>query len=237
MKRATIEAKSRQTKGSQKARQMRDIGNIPAVVYGGADKGAPNRTVKYLELEGEAFGEVLRVHAQLVDLNVDGQKEAVAVLKEIQRDAFGDKIMHVDFERVDITKPLHLNVPLTIKGTPKGLSKGGQLRVELYDLAIEALINAIPEEIVVKVDDLDLNDVLRVKDLKLPEGVKTKVDPDHVVAAVRPPVVEAEPTEAVAGTEPTSAEPEVIGLKAKLEEGAEGEAAAPADKAEKKEKK
>lgn len=237
MKTTSVEVKTRTGIGSQKSRQIRDTGDVPGVIYGGVAGGKPNREVKHVTVSGEAIENLFRGHGLIIDLTVDGKKEAVAVLKEIQRDAFGDKIMHLDFERLDTTKPVKLTVPLVIKGLPKGITKGGQLRVEMHGIEIEALIAAMPEEIHAKVDDLDLDQVLRVKDLALPAGVKPAGDAEAVVAACRLPVLVAEP--APGTPEATATEPELIGRKPKEgEEGEEGEeGAAPAGdaKAEKKE--
>lgn len=242
MKTATLNAKVRQERGSQKSRQLRDAGKVPAIVYGGAKGGKPNHDVHHVVIEKDALKELLKHHNLLIDLTIDGGEQATTILKEVQWDVFRERVMHVDFERIDVTKALRVKIPVILKGTPKGIAKGGQLRHELHDLEIEAMIKDVPEDIVVRVDDMDLDQVMRVKELKLPTNVKVITDGEQAVAAVRPPVIEAEPVAPAEGAEGAApAEPEVIGRKKEEgeegEEGAEGEAAAPAAKAEKKEEK
>ena len=224
MKTMTLEAKARDQRGSREARRLRDGGHVPAVLYGGAVAGKPNREVTHLLLDQDAIETLLKHHSVLIDLAVGPTKE-ITIIKEVQRDAFGDKIMHVDFERVDLTKPITVQVQLLVKGMPKGLAKGGHLRVELHALELVGLPTQLPEEIVARVDDLDMDEVLRVKDLKLPDGVKTTAHEDQVVAAVRAAIVEAEPEAAVPGAEAAPSEPEVIGRKLKEDEEAEEAAA------------
>src|SRR5262249_3491669 len=149
--------------------------------------------VQHIVVEREAVDNLLRHHGLLIDLTLEGGTKEVAKIQEIQRDAFGDRVMHLDFVRIDVTKPIRVEVPLIFKGTPKGVAKQGHLRVALHSLGVEALIKDIPEDIVVKVDDLDLDQVMRVKELKLPDNVKATRDPEDVVAAVRLAIIEAEP--------------------------------------------
>ncbi|MBI3723747.1 50S ribosomal protein L25, partial [bacterium] len=193
----TIELKAapRSDNGTRAARRHRGSGQVPAILYGGAlPDGTPNREVKHLVVPKEDLNNFIKKKGILADLQVEGEKKKeVAIVKEIQRDAFGEFVMHVDFVRVDLTKPIKVDVPLIYKGTPKGHAAGGQLRIELYTLAIEALVTDVPEEIIVKTDDLDMDDVFRMKQLTLPPGVKSLVDPEQNLCAVRAPIIEKEP--------------------------------------------
>jgi large subunit ribosomal protein L25 len=81
----------------------------------------------------------------------------------------------------------------------------------LHNLEVECLAIAIPESIRVNISEMQIDSVIKVRDLVLPPGVTTKVDPDSVVVMVHPPIVEAEVAPAV--TEAAQAEPEVIGRK------------------------
>ncbi len=219
-----LKAKTRTEKGTRAARHFRTgkPALVPAVLYGGRDKDGKALAPQHLVVGKEDLNLLLKKHGLLIDLQVEGGKKEVAIIKEVQKDALQEFVMHVDFERVDLNKPIHVDVTVTYKGTPKGLTKGGHLRIESYTLKLEALPLAIPEEIVVHVDDVDLDQVLRLKDIKLPEGVKALEDPEHALCAVRAAVEEKEP---VAGAAEGPAEPEVIGLQSKEKEGEEGAAA------------
>ena len=227
-----LKSQARTDRNTRRARAHRAEGRIPAVLYGGA---TPNTV--HLTVDEEEFDLLLKKGGLLIDMSVDGKKEVCRV-KELQRDALAEFVMHVDFERVDLTKPIEVDVPLVYKGTAKGIAQGGFLRIEAYKLRLRSLPLEVPDDIVVKIDDLELNHVLRLKDIQLPKGVTPLEDAERALCAIRPPVEEKEPEPAVAGVEGVPAEPEVIGLQSKKEEeegeGAEG--AAPAEK-EKKEKK
>ena len=232
-----LKAQARTEKNTRRARAFRAQGRVPAVLYGGAlPDGKANQNTVHLTVDAEEFDLLLKKHGLLIDLQVDGKKEVCRV-KELQRDALQEFVMHVDFERIDLHKPIEVEVPVVYKGTAKGFSQGGQLRIESYKLLVKALPLEVPEEILVKIDDMELNQVMRLKDIQLPKGVEGLEDPEHALCAIRPPIEEKEPEPAVAGAEGAPAEPEVIGLQSKKEEeGAEGEAPAGGEKKEKKAK-
>lgn len=232
MKTIALKASPRTDRNTRSARRHRGQGRVPAVLYGGQKDGKADHTVEHLTVGKEELNNLLKAHAQLVDVQMDGKKQ-VCVLKEVQRDVMGDFVFHVDFERVDVTKPIGLDVELVYKGMPKGIAKGGHLRIEAYKLHIEALITNIPENITIKVDDIDLDQVLRLKDIQLPTGVKATADPETALCSVRAAIEEKEPVPGAAAEGP--AEPELIGRKKdEEEEGAEGEAEAGGEKKEKK---
>jgi large subunit ribosomal protein L25 len=127
--------------------------------------------------------------------------------------------MHVDFARVSLDEEVDVTVPLELKGEPKGEKDGGVLQQIVSELELRCKVTDIPDVVRYDVSEMALNDVLHIKDLKLPANVKALQDEDMVVAKVE------EVQEEVAATvEGETAEPEVIGKAA--EEGAEG--AAPA---------
>jgi len=114
-----------------------------------------------------------------------------------------------------------VSVPIEVKGIAPGVTAGGVLDQPLHTLSIECLAIAVPDSIRVNVSELQMDGVVHVKDLQLPEGVKAMAEPDAVVVHITQKQLEAEAAP-VAGATPESAEPEVIGRKvAEAEEEAE----------------
>ncbi len=135
------------------------------------------------------------------------------------------RVMHLDLHAVVENEVIHAHVPIESFGEPVGVKQGGGLLDQsLRSLEIECLPRALPEVIRVDVSHLQLNEALHVRELVLPEGVKTKADGSLTVFAVHEPAVVVEPVvaEVVAATEP-----EAIKEK-KPEAGAPAAAAAPA---------
>jgi large subunit ribosomal protein L25 len=222
VKSAQVSAKSREALGTRANRRLREAGLLPGVIYGHKEAVVP------VTLPRKEVVEHLRHGAHLFDLSLDGKSEKVLV-KEVQFDHLGMEVIHVDFARVSLDEKVKVTIPVELKGTPKGEAEGGVLQQIINELEVECLVTEIPDAIRFNVSEMALDDVLHIKDLKLPGGVKALQDEDLIVATVK----EIKEEVAVAATEEGAAEPELIGRKpAEGEEAAEGAAAAapPAEK-------
>jgi large subunit ribosomal protein L25 len=203
-----LTTQKREGRGSQKARQLRKQGNIPAVVYGHQEA-----TVS-VSLSAEDFLKAVRQGARVVDLRFDGELEK-ALIKDIQWDHLGHDVLHVDFERVAADERITVTVPVELRGTAPGVSGGGVLDQPLHTLSVECPAISVPTSIRVNINELQLDSAIYVRDLTLPEGVKVMTDPDAIVVHVTAPEAEAEAPAAPAAE---SAEPEVIGRQKGAEE-------------------
>jgi len=204
-------AQERREHGTRAARRLRRSGSVPGVVYGHQEA-----TVA-IAVSGDELSRAIRHGARIIDLK---QGEAVqrALIKELQWDPLGHDILHVDFTRISKDEKLELPVRIELRGTSPGVTGGGILGQSLHELTIECLPDSIPNSIRVSIGNLQIGDVIHVRDLTLPPGVTVKDDPDAVVVQVTAPLAEPEPAAAPAAAE--TAEPEVIG-RVKEEEKAE----------------
>jgi len=210
-----LQTKPRQSRGSKNARRTRKTGMVPGILYGHGE------ATLSVTLARDDLAKAIKHGARVVDLDQSGKLEKV-LIREIQWDPLGHDILHVDFARVAADERITIDVRLELRGTAPGVTAGGSLDQPLHNLEIECLAISVPESIRVNIGELQIEDVIHVRDLVLPPGVTTKIDPDAVVVQVRPPVVEAEAPAAAAAATPEQAEPEVIGRKvAEVEEEAE----------------
>jgi large subunit ribosomal protein L25 len=200
--------------GSKQARRLRRTGQVPAVLYGHGEK------TLHLALPGEDLTKAIRQGARVVDLNHDGKTEK-ALIKELQWDALGTDILHVDFARVSEHERILIDVRLRLHGTAPGVTAGGVLDQPLHNLHVECPVLSVPEVIRVTISELQIDGAIHVKDLVLPPGVVAKNDPEAIVVQVKPPVVEAVAPAAVPGAE--AAEPEIVGRRVAPVEEAEPE--------------
>jgi large subunit ribosomal protein L25 len=205
-------AQERKGQGSRAARRLRKEGKIPAVVYGHGEG-----TVS-VALAADELSKAIRQGARVIDLK-QGEKIQKALIRELQWDALGHDILHADFARVSADERITLDVRLELRGTSPGVTAGGVLVQQIHNLQVECPVVSVPESIRVNVGELQMDQVLYVRDLVVPEGVVVKSDPDAIVATVTQKVVEGE---APAAPVAEQAEPEVIGKK-KEEEGEEAE--------------
>lgn len=199
MKTEVLTARVRTETGSRACRKLRAHGEIPANLYGAKENVS-------LAVNAWKMNQLINAHASLLEIAWDGRKELVQVV-EVQRNTFGDDVMHVDMHKIDVNKPITGEVDLVFKGEPKGVKAGGHMMRPFKSLEVEALPRNMPREIVIRVDDIGLNEGLHIEEIPLPEGVKALGDPRALVVTVIPhvEVVEEETLD-----EAGAAEPEVI---------------------------
>jgi large subunit ribosomal protein L25 len=212
-----LAAEKRSGAGKGPARRLRAAGRVPAVLYGHGTKPQP------LSVDARQFGQALRTDAGvnvLIQLEVE-RDQHLALAKEIQRHPVKGYLIHVDFIQVRRGEKVHVQVPVHLIGEAPGVREGGIADQDLYQLNVEAEVTAVPEAVEADVSGLGIGDVLRVADLKAPEGAVILDDPESAVVSVVAPTVEAEPEaeEAEEGELAEGAE----GAEAAAEQPAEGE--------------
>ena len=214
MAEVTLEVTRREHTGKEVAKKLRREGKVPAVVYGGHKEPVAitvdRKAVTELVTKGEHG---IRSVFLLKMAGTDQQRHAM--IKEITIDPISRRMEHIDFVRVVMDEKIKVTVPVRIVGTAIGVKEGGLLDFQVRDLHLECMPTAIPDAIDVDVTPLNGHEYYRVKDLKLPEGVKVLEDPERVVVGVTH--ARAEVSEAAIEGAVAVAEPEVI-KKGKPEE-------------------
>ena len=207
-----IQVEQREARGSRAMHRMRREARVPAVLYGLGRRNLP------LTMPAEALDRFLRSGSHLVELEMGGETRD-AILREVQVDPLTDKVLHVDFQRVEKDAPVEDEVPVVFKGTAKGMSEGGLFQTLRDLLRVSARPRDLPREILIDVSPLGVGDEIRVQDVKVSEGVTLLDDAEALVAHCVPlkEVVEEEETSEEGGP----AEPEIVGRKTD-DEGAEG---------------
>ncbi len=203
-----LAAEPRPDTGKGAARRARAAGRVPAVLYGHGIKP------EHLTVDAREFRHALRSGGSnaLITLRL-GRDRHLALAREIQRHPVRGSYIHIDFLVVQRGEKVTVSVPIHLSGDAPGLVQGGVLGQDLHQLNVEAEVTNVPEAIEGDISGLEIGDVLRVGDLKPPEGAILLDDPDAPVASVMAPTVE-----------PVKAEEEAEAEGA--EEGAEAEPAA-----------
>jgi large subunit ribosomal protein L25 len=198
----SLSASTRENHGKNAARALRRTGRVPGIVYGHGDA---NRSISLDQLELEKLLGTISVENTLIDLQLDGQPVRT-LIREVQWHPYKPTVLHVDFLEIHAGEKLKLNVPIRIVGTPFGVSaEGGVLDQVLHDLEVECLPRHIPDAAEVDVSELKVGDVLRVRDISMPN------DEELAVLSIHAPSVAAleegaEAEDTVGG----EAEPELI---------------------------
>ena len=183
MKQVILNAIKREKTGKEICKKLRKQGLIPAIVYGPHFQPLPI-AVKSSELESALIkhkGETILFNLQLAN----GEPSKIqAILKDYQTHPVTDKIIHIDFLAIHEKETITIDVPLEFIGKPVGISKGGILEILLHELTIECLPSEVPDKITVDISNLDIGDVLHVKDIKVPKGIKVVDNPEETVATI-----------------------------------------------------
>ena len=232
MEEIKLDVQVREESGSRKVKVIRREAFVPGIVYGG--KKQPT----LIKVERKAFERIRRAHHGEIIFHINvlqGEKKLSdfpAMVKESQHDPVSDQLLHVDFKRISLTEKIQVKVSIIPKGDPIGVKRdSGSLEHNMWEIDVVCLPTQIPQSIEIDVSGLEISDNIHVRDLKLPEGVTTKHDPDDIVFTVVPPMKEE-----VAPVEGAPTEPEVLKEKKPVEgEKAGEEAKAKPDEAKKAE--
>jgi large subunit ribosomal protein L25 len=225
--RIKLEVREREELGSRRSRRLRAAGVIPGVLYGNGEPKAiavPERALR------SAMTGPSGLHA-ILDVVLEGQKTVhPSILADYQQDPVRGTIAHIDLREVRLDQPIQASVVVHLVGEAAGAKEGGVVSLVQRELNVEALPMDVPDHIDVDVTQLEIGDVLRLEELRAPEGVTFLDDPHETVivsVTMSRAFAELEEAEAEAAAE---AEAEALAEAGELpEEGEEGEPEAEAE--------
>lgn len=218
-----VTAFPRAQQGKGASRRLRASGRVPGVIYG-ADKAAQavefDHAALLRHLKLEAF------HASILDVTIDGATTP-ALLRDFQMHPFKAQVVHVDFQRVDKNKKIHMKVPLhfTNAEISAGVKVGGGVVQHIMnELEILCLPGDLPEYIEIDLKDLQLGHSIHVAELAMPNGVEpipriAKENPTVVTVAVPKEVAVEEEVAGAPTTEITGQKPEDAAAAAAAADG------------------
>lgn len=203
-----IVAETRKEQGKGASRRLRRAAKVPGILYGGKDAPTPV-VLDHLKLlnviEDEKF------YSSIIRLKLDGQEQQ-AVVKDVQLHPARNQVLHVDLQRVLADQPIRLHVPIHFlnAGSAPGVKlQGGIVSHLKTEVEVSCLPKDLPEALEVDMSQMNLNETIFLKDLKLPEGVTlpelAQGRNPPVVSIHAPRVEEAEPAAAEAA--PAAAAP------------------------------
>ncbi|MBJ89671.1 MAG: 50S ribosomal protein L25/general stress protein Ctc [Woeseia sp.] len=192
-------AEIRDEQGKGASRRLRREGKVPAIIYGA---GRPPRQLAIdhnlviQKLENESF------YSSILDIKV-GDKNQAAIIKDIQRHPSQRRVLHMDFQRIVADEKIKMNVPIHyINGENAiGVKQGGGTVSQLRnDVEVSCLPKDLPEYFEVDIEELELDAMLHLSDIKLPNGVEIPElepgsDNDQPIVSIRIIKVQEEPEE------------------------------------------
>ena len=178
-KQVALAARKRSGNGKGEARSLRREGRVPAIAYGaGTDPVAlsVDALELYHALHTDAGANVV------LRLEVDGDTH-LAFPREIHRHPVRREVLHLDFVAIDRNQPVTADVPLILVGAEDapGVAQSGVIEQQLHAISVEVLPLNVPDQIELDVSDMNIGDVKRVSDVRLPEGVTALSDAEEPV--------------------------------------------------------
>ena len=164
-------AETREDQGKGASRRLRRQGKVPAIIYGA---GRPPRALAFdankviKQLENQSF------YSSVLNIKVRDKSQA-AILKDMQRHPAKNTIMHMDFQRIVADEVIRMNVPLHFVGEDVAVGvkvDGGKVSHLITDVEVVCLPKDLPEYLDIDISELELNAMMYLSDIELPEGVE-----------------------------------------------------------------
>lgn len=165
-----VTATTRNAQGTGASRRLRHQGKVPGVLYGGKSDA------QAIEVDHNELFHALRkekFHASILDMELDGTSQRV-LLRAFQMHPYKPQVLHIDFQRVAEDQKIHMRVPLHFVGqddSPAVKIAGGLVSHVMSEIDVACLPKDLPEYVEVDLSEMKAHETVRVRDLKLPQGV------------------------------------------------------------------
>lgn len=181
MDQIVIDVRTRTVTGKSAAKKLRAEGRLPAVMYDGQGKAI------LVDLDEKEFAKTFHriTESTLIDVKLDGKRDIIAFVKDIQYNILTERVGHVDFYEVEEGKILRTKIPVKLTGTPEAVRSGAVLEQNTAEIEVECLPRNLPERVLVDCSNLTVNHSLHVRDIVVKDGVKILSDSNKTIASLR----------------------------------------------------
>ncbi len=201
-----LNCEKREITGTLRNRRLRKAGKTPAVLYGRGEN-------LVISIDTKDVDSAIRHGSRVVELK--GGLNESALIKDVQWDAFGVDVLHIDLTRIDASEAIELTLKVVLVGVAPGTKTGGTVKQLIHNVDVSIPAVSVPEKLELRINDLELNGSITAGEIPLPDGAKLITSADDVVVQCAEVVAQEETAEADADA---PSEPEVIGRKSEDEE-------------------
>ncbi len=178
MKSIEIKVNERKDLGKKATKALRKQEMVPCVLYG------QNQENVHFYAHKNTFRHILYTpNSYIVKLDIEG-KQVDAIMQSVDFHPVTDDVQHIDFYRIDLSKPFKIPVPVTTSGLAKGVQAGGVLQVNRRKLTVKATAENMPDFVDIDVTELGIGDAVRINDLNEMHENLEFLDPQSVVVTV-----------------------------------------------------
>lgn len=180
----TIACQKREIKSKGYLNQMKRKDFVPGIIYGQGQEAVP------IFMVNRELTRILEKHGSngLFALEMEGETQpAMALIKEVQKHPISGKVIHVDFQTVNMNEKIHGTVAVHLHGEGAVIARGGILQAGAKEVDVTCMPKDLPESFVVDISEMDIGQKVVVGDLTIPAGVEITSDPDIIIATILAP--------------------------------------------------
>ncbi|WP_052447272.1 50S ribosomal protein L25 [Clostridium polynesiense] len=169
----------------ERVKALRRDGIVPGIIYGSSmDKNIP------IKVDSIELARVLKYNSKgsILKLEINDKKWSCLV-KEVQKEHLGDGVIHVDFQHVKSDEVVKMNIPITYTGRENLQLNRLVLESLQPELELQGPAEDIPLHFDIDVSQMQFEDKLYAKDIKLPDNITLLTDPETLLAVVNASVM------------------------------------------------
>ena len=181
MAQVKLESNPREKTGKGVARKLRAAGRVPGILYG------PTIEPIIIDLQEKALADLIAKHGlnPIVNLSV-GSDSHLCMIKDVQRDVFQSRILHLDLRKVDLKEKLEVNVRLHLDGEETVRAAGVVVEQTVRTVRVRTIPTIIPEVFNVDISKLRAGKTIHLSEIPMPEGVELAQDDAQIVNVFAP---------------------------------------------------
>jgi len=180
MNSVSLSGSLRENVGKKDAKALRKNGQVPCVIYGNNIE-----QVKFFT-DARSFKKILYTPETLIiDFDING-KVYHTILQDIQYHPVTDEVLHADFLDVNEENPITVTLPVRTEGVCPGVMRGGRMNMNLSKMKVRGYVNDLPDNIMIDVTKLQMNQAIKVKDIDLGK-ITVLVPANTIIVDVRAP--------------------------------------------------
>ena len=179
-----LDISSRNQTGAKESKIARKKGLVPGVLYYSGEEAISISVEKSILLRAMNSGQ------RIFEIDQDGESQ-YTMLKQVQYHPVTDEVIHIDLMRVRRSEKMTIAVPIVLVGEAIGVKEGGVLSQSLTQVEISCYPTDVPEQIDLKIDNLEINAALSVSDLDTgSEDIDLISDASLKIVSITTPVSE-----------------------------------------------
>ena len=183
MAQVALASKFRKGPGKGVARKLRAAGQVPGILYGPSMEPIP---LQLNEKEVQTLVQSKGLN-RIIELQVEdspGDKSHLCLIKDLQRDVYQQRVVHLDLRKLDLNEKVVVSIRLTLEGEAAIRAKGGIVEQMVRGIRVRTQAANIPEGTFADISELKLGQTITIGEIALPEGVELVDNPESPVVNI-----------------------------------------------------